>query len=390
MQSSSKLEPVAAQTILDNIREISTKFAEERNERQRRRELVQADFDQLRDAGFLLTGVPVEHGGIWESAQRSSRTVCEMLRVLAHGDSSVALVASMHPAVLCSATGWLSMPEAPHPYREAWDEQRRWASQTALDGHQWGTIMSEPGSGGNTANTKAVARSSGQDGGYLLTGDKHFGSGSGITSYMMTLAVPEGETEPDLFFMDMRGVPWDGSAGVKLAAAWDGYGMTATQSHAMTFQGFPATRSAWPGGRQQRANAQGGASCMFTSVVVGIVETAVETARRQLERKKESLGAYEQTEWARVEVEGWLIQQAYEGMLRALEQDTGNRDTSLGKAAIAELTESVMLRICKVIGGGSYSRHSPFGFWLEDVRALGFLRPPWGLAFDQIFEGSWT
>ena len=44
----------------------------------------------------------------------------------------------------------------------------------------------------------------------------------------------------------------------------------------------------------------------------------------------------------------------------------------LGKAAIAELTESVMLRICKVMSGGSYSRHSTYGYWLEDVRALGF------------------
>jgi len=129
---------------------------------------------------------------------------------------------------------------------------------------------------------------------------------------------------------------------------------------------------------------------MFTAVVVGIVETAIGTARQQLERKRDSMRAYEQTEWARVEIEGWLIQQAYEGMLRSVEQGSpANRGPRLGKAAIAELTESVMLRICKVLGGGSYSRHSPYGYWLEDVRALGFLRPPWGLAIDQIFEGSW-
>jgi alkylation response protein AidB-like acyl-CoA dehydrogenase len=387
MQALSSVAAKDSQIILEKVHELSADFAEERGERQRRRELVRADFDRLRDTGFFLTGVPIDQGGIFESPQRSNRTICEMLRTLAHGDSSVALVAAMHPAVLCSATGWMMMPEAPQPYREAWDEQRRWAFQTARDGQQWGTIISEPGSGGDTAKTKAVAQFSGQDGTYLITGEKHFGSGSGITSYMITLAVPEGETEPDLFFMDMRGVPWDGSIGVKLAAAWDGYGMIATQSHAMTFQGFPATRSAWPGARKKN---RGGSSCMFTAVVVGVVETAIETAGRQLQGKRESMRAYEQTEWVRVEVEGWLIQQAYEGMLRAVEVQgsTGNLDTRLGKAAIAELAESVMLRICKVMGGGSYSRHSPFGFWLEDVRALGFLRPPWGLAFAQIFEGS--
>jgi hypothetical protein len=27
---------------------------------------------------------------------------------------------------------------------------------------------------------------------------------------------------------------------------------------------------------------------------------------------------------------------------------------------------------------------------LEDVRALGFLRPLWGLAFDALYSGSWN
>ncbi|MCH8988558.1 MAG: acyl-CoA dehydrogenase family protein [Chloroflexi bacterium] len=389
MQASNEAAAKDARSILENIRELAADFAGERSERQQRRELVQADFDRLRDTGFLRTAVPVEQGGIWEGLQRSNRAICEMLRALAQSDSSVALVASMHPSVL-QYTGWLSLPEAPHPYRGAWDEQRRWAFQTALDGSQWGTIMSEAGSGGDTSKTKATARPTGHDDTYLLDGEKHFGSGSGITSYVITIAVPEGEDEADIFFMDMRDVPWDGSTGMKLAAAWDGCGMTATQSHSMTFKDFPVTRSAWPGASQLRSNPGGGYACMFAAVVVGIVESAIGTARRQLQRKRDSMLAYERTEWARVEIEGWLIQQAYEGMLRAVEQpSSGNREPRLGKAAIAELAESVMLRICKVVGGGSYSRNSPFGFWLEDVRALGFLRPPWGLAFDQIYQGSW-
>jgi hypothetical protein len=55
------------------------------------------------------------------------------------------------------------------------------------------------------------------------------------------------------------------------------------------------------------------------------------------------------------------------------------------KTAIAELAESMLGRICKVIGGGTFSRSSPFGYWYQDVRALGFLRPPFGLAYDQLF-----
>ena len=47
-----------------------------------------------------------------------------------------------------------------------------------------------------------------------------------------------------------------------------------------------------------------------------------------------------------------------------------------------------MLRLTRVLGGGTFSRRSPFAHWFEDVRALGFLRPPWGLAYDTLFATS--
>ena len=42
-----------------------------------------------------------------------------------------------------------------------------------------------------------------------------------------------------------------------------------------------------------------------------------------------------------------------------------------------------------MLGGGTFSQRSPFAHWFEDVRALGFLRPPWGLAYDGLFATSW-
>src|SRR5207245_4507890 len=116
-------------------------------------------------------------------------------------------------------------PQVPSPVEAAWEMQRGAISQSVLDGGWWGTITSEPGSGGDIAKTKAVASPGPSWNEYRLNGQKHFGSGSGITSYMITTAVPEGEAEPDLFYLDMRSVPWDGSTGVKLIAEWDGHGM---------------------------------------------------------------------------------------------------------------------------------------------------------------------
>jgi alkylation response protein AidB-like acyl-CoA dehydrogenase len=188
----------------------------------------------------------------------------------------------------------------------------------------------------------------------------------------------------------MRHVAWDGASGVTLTAPWDGHGMTATQSHALRFDNFPATRIAWPGHVPDLMGSTGGLNqCLFTSVIVGIAETALAEGRRLVARRRDSLRAYEKVEWTKAEQEGWLIQQAYDGMLRAVEEGRdGRRNSVQGKMAIAELAESATGRICRVLGGGTFSRSSPFGHWHEDVRALGFLRPPWGLAYDNLFMAS--
>ena len=373
--------------LYEQVASIAADFAQQRAERQRRRELDPADFDRLRQAGLPLIGAPAELGGLWVNRQQAIRPICELLRRLAHGDSSVALVCAMHIPVL---SAWLAIPEAPAAFREAWQAQRLQVFQTVLDGAFWGTIVSEPGSGGDTNATRAVARPTAEPGRYLLSGQKHFGSGSGISSFMTTVAIPEGETDPVSFFLNLRDVPWDGSQGVHLVAAWDGHGMTATQSHAMLFEDFPATRSAWQGRREETQAVTGGlGTCLFTAVIVGVVDTAFEAARLQLRPKARSLRAYERVEWTQAEQDEWLIHQAYEGMLRAIERPTFSAGELLrGKTAIAELAEASLGRICRVLGGSSFSRRSPFGFWFEDVRALGFLRPPWGLAFDRLFEAS--
>ena len=83
--------------------------------------------------------------------------------------------------------------------------------------------------------------------------------------------------------------------------------------------------------------------------------------------------------------------QAYEGALRAVESHDHPRAmhaTLRAKESVAELAETSLGRLSRVIGGGTFSRRSPFASWFEDVRALGFLRPPWGLAYDNLFLSS--
>jgi alkylation response protein AidB-like acyl-CoA dehydrogenase len=375
-----------ADPTLDRIRALAERFARARPLRQARRELCREDFDALAEAGFLRSALPRSHGGSWIDPASSTRSICEIVEALAGADASVALVAAMHPTALLSA-GWLAPGEAGS---EAWCAQRSQVLRTLRDGHFWGVIASEPGTGGDLERTKARATPAGADAPfgavYLVSGQKHFGTGSGICSFMITCAVPEGEPAVADFFMDWRGAPLDGTGGLRLVAPWDGHGMLASQSHAVALEAFPAYRIVEPPVQQVSA----AVDCIFTSVFVGIVEVAVATARERLAAVGHSMSAYDKTEWTRIEIESWLIRQAHEGMLREVESGAPRpRGALIGMTAVAELAPSVLERVTRVIGGGSYSRSSPFGHWLEDVRALGFLRPPWALAYSRIFDRAW-
>jgi hypothetical protein len=94
---------------------------------------------------------------------------------------------------------------------------------------------------------------------------------------------------------------------------------------------------AWPGHRQELIEANGGLGGMaFTSVRTGVVDTVL-----------------------------------------------------LAKTSVARLAESILGRLCKRVGGSAYTWYTPLGAWFEDMRALGYLRPPWSLAYDQLYTMGW-
>lgn len=373
-----------------DVHAIAERWRADRPERQARRHLERTDFDELRDTGLLGLAVPTGDGGMWQGAA-TLRPLCEIYRDLAGADPSVALVSSMHPSVVGF---WLLAPDAAD---EAWTTQRAAVFASAMAGDQWGTITSEPGSGGDISRTRAAAEPLGGAGripgaSFGISGDKHFGSGSGICHQMITTAVAAGEDQPSMFVLDTRDEVWDGSQGWQLLAAWDGVGMAATQSHAMRLAGAPAVRMAWSGPLEQvTMSASPFIATLFTAVVLGIVDEAIALARSQVAGKVDQLRPFEQVEWSRAEAEHWLAVQAYEGALRAVE--SGDHPASLhaalrAKQCTAELAEQVLLRLTRVLGGGTFSQRSPYARWFEDVRALGFLRPPWGLAYDLLFLTS--
>ena len=389
-------------SVLQRIAGIAEHFGSDALARGQRDALVRADFDALADAGFLRLGLPAARGGLWRGLAGSARDYGRIIRCLANGDPAVALVASMHPTVLCY---WLTTAEAASAEQSAWTAQRAWVFDTVEQGHWWGTLTSEPGSGGDILRTRTLAEPANAEGSdstaqaahskggagaaalqYRLSGEKHFGSGSGVASFMTTTALVPGYAEPPTLFLDMRNVPWDGSTGLTLLQAWDGLGMRATQSHAFRMQGFPATCiAAISAAAQARAVLAPMMAVMFGAVALGVVDQAMRWARARVARMAPR--AFEQTEWLRAENEAWLMAQAYEGAVRAAEQGPGLAASVAAlqaKLCMAELGEVLLLRLGRVVGGASFSRSQPLGQWTQDVRALGFLRPPWGLAVDQL------
>lgn len=377
-------------SILVAIDEVAAQWCIERDDRLQRRHLEPADFDAIANTGFLSLIVPESHGGHWRSLEETGPIIIDAVQRMAQGDHSVALVASMHPAVQIF---WTVSPEAPEPHTEQWAEQRAAVFQSALDGHFWGTITSEPGSGGDIMRTKATATPvEGSTDRFSLHGAKHFGSGSQIMSHMITTAMPDGLDVPMGFLIDMRHQPWNGTAGLSITRQWDGMGMKATQSHASMLEGVEGVAWAFPGAIPAGAPSAGALGlAMFCGVVASVVGQAMEETELRLGGK--DLRPYEEVAWTQAQIDHWTLTQALLGLVRIV-ATTPPAEAAVSaikaKLAMAALAESILGNVTKAVGGGAFSLSSPFASWYEDVRALGYLRPPWALSFDQLIEARRT
>ena len=365
------------QTVLAQLANVAGSFASDAVARGQRTELERADFDALAAAGFLRCGVPAAEGGLWRGLSQSIRDYAWLIRTISRGDPTVALVASMHPLVLAN---WFAADVEAVGGGAAFVDQQQQIFAGVRGGDWWGTINSEPGSHGDIGATKAVAVKQ-ADLDYQLTGDKHFGSGSGMAHYMITVAMADDAPDagPQIFYMKYADEPWDGSTGVRLVAAWDGMGMSASQSHAFRFENFPARRIALDeamGATRQVVGQLG--PCFFVSVIMGIVDSLMDWAGPRVGPEARPLS---RTLWVEAENTAWLLEQAFEGMLRSVETTPGRPGLVAGaraKYVCAQLAEALLSDVSRALGGSVLARRHPVSQWLQDVRALGFLRPPLG------------
>ena len=170
------------------------------------------DFKQLKEAGYLLSAVPKEMGGLGMTLAE----IGQEQRRLAYHAAPTALAVNMH-------FYWTGM--AADVWRSG-DMSTEWMLKAAVDG---AVFAAGHGEGGNDlplllSTTKAEK----VDGGYKFTGHKIFGSLSPVWTFLGLHAMDI--SDPDAPKIVHAFMPRD-SSGYRIEETWDTVGMRATQSH---------------------------------------------------------------------------------------------------------------------------------------------------------------
>ncbi len=170
-----------------------------------------ADFDELRDAGYLRLAVPVELGGAGLSLARVGREQ----RRLAYHAAPTALAVNMH-------IYWTGI--AADLWR-AGDTSLTWLLEEAARGHVFAAGHAE--SGNDIPVLLSTTRAERVQGGYRFTGRKSFGSLTPVWTFLGLHGIDTSDpASPKIVHAFM---PRD-TKGYRIEETWDVLGMRATRS----------------------------------------------------------------------------------------------------------------------------------------------------------------
>jgi alkylation response protein AidB-like acyl-CoA dehydrogenase len=176
------------------------------------------DFEELRQAGYLLVAVPQELGGLGLSLAE----ICQEQRRLARRSAPTALALNMH----IIATGI-----AADLYRQG-DNSQQWLLEEVAHGEVIGYGHAE--SGNDLEVLYAVGKAERVDGGYRFTGRKNFGSLTPVWTRLCIYGVDT--SNPDAPQIVHAFLPRD-TPGYHIEETWDTLGMRATRSDDTVLEG---------------------------------------------------------------------------------------------------------------------------------------------------------
>jgi alkylation response protein AidB-like acyl-CoA dehydrogenase len=203
--------PILSDDILARCQERAPMYDEENR-------FFQEDFDELKEAGYLVMAVPEDLGG------RGMRLpeVARETRRLAYHASATALALNMH-------IYWTGLAA---DLRRSGDDSMEWLLKEAADGAVFAAGHAERGNDlpGLLSTTKAER----DDGGYRFTGHKTFGSLTPVWTYLGLHGMDTSDPDSPKI---VHGFLHRDAGGFEIVENWDVLGMRATRSDDTVLKG---------------------------------------------------------------------------------------------------------------------------------------------------------
>jgi alkylation response protein AidB-like acyl-CoA dehydrogenase len=332
-----------------------------------------ATLEEFRRSGILAAPVPVALGGWGASLAQAAEAVRRVARQAPA--TALALVMPLGNA----ATARIPASAVAPALRPALAEGQRWVAEQARRGRILAVANSEPGAGGDLANTKTRAER-GPDGVYRLSGRKSFATFGRDADYFLCAARRSdggGREVVDGFFVARQ------APGLAVDDRWDPVGMRPTASVGLGLEAAPAEALLGYPGCLEGVNARHWSTVLFAAVFLGVGEGALREGAAHVSRD---------AVWARGALaECALAMDAAAAFVEAAAADErwplppqGQERARRAKTYVAQAAVKAATQVAMVSGGRCYTPQHPVFRFLCDALAGPLLRPPLPQAMDAV------
>jgi alkylation response protein AidB-like acyl-CoA dehydrogenase len=340
-----------------------------------------ANYERMREAGYLRAAVPIELGGLGAGLLEIARAQ----QALARGDASTALAVNMHQFQV----GFTA---------DMWRKTRAVALENLLRRvARDGIVLASTGAEAIVAGewtTSTIAERA--EGGYRISGRKAFTSQAPVMDVLRVNALDTATGDIIVCSIGSK------TEGLKVLETWDTTGMRATASHDVVLEGVwvpdAAVGARLPADGPMRHPAMAGVACWFlclvSSVYLGIAEEARAEAYRALGRGGNSSFRAEALTDAlvgEIEVEFGTALAVRDQVVGALDTDRSDHQAALAQAILCKQVvtrhaAAVLDRARDLVGGRSYFRSSPLERLGRDMEAARFHPPATPTSLQMIGE----
>jgi len=334
------------------------------------------NYADLKEAGLLTLRVPTAYGG----SGVDPLTFAMCILAVARGCPSTALTLTMHTNVLGSFVAGLGTPE----------QRRRYFAEAVESGKLFASITSEPGVSARERFVLSTTFTPQDDGGYRVSGTKHFCSLADAADYFFVSGVVEGSGggSDNILSTMIR----SDMSGVRVTGEWDAVGMRATASHTVNFDTVaPHDAVFGPPGRLLSAD-WGSFSLGYAAVYLGIAEAAYNYIREHVTARTWTAGGGLMIDHpATQQTVGQMSLFIQSGRLLLVDAALTNRDedptgavlaVNRAKQYCAEAGAWVTDAAMRLAGGGGLLKSSP----LERLRRDALSGPVMPPANDRCLE----